>query len=218
MRGSHSRNDVESGERAGCGDGGAAQSRQVVAVGMRDLLDQTEHAQPSELARHGRRRHVQPSHEIGSAPAVDVELAVLQGSQQRLVAGAEEVQALDRRVGAHARLAQPLQIALAGAGVVQAGQERQVALVAAQQDLAQVDQAVDRLLQRRQLARGRRALVFHLAVVLEKAHVVDGGLHAQHARELVVDLHAGRAHVVLDAAALDARGQPRADLLRQRRA
>ena len=53
--------------------------------------------------------------------------------------------------------------------------------------------------------------------VRQKAHVVGGGLHPQYAGELVVDLHAGRTHVVFDAAALDARGQPRANLLRQLR-
>ena len=99
---------------------------------MRDLLDQTKHVQPLELARHGPRRDVKSREQIGAAPAVDVELAVLQGSQQGVVSGVEEVQALDRRVGAHARLAQPLQITLAGAGIVQAGQEGEVALVAAQ--------------------------------------------------------------------------------------
>ena len=52
--------------------------------------------------------------------------------------------------------------------------------------------------------------------VCQKAHVVGGGLHPQYAGELVVDLHAGRTHVMLDAATFDTRGQPRADLLRQR--
>lgn len=56
-------------------------------------------------------------------------------------------------------------------------------------------------------------LSFHLAVVLEKAHVVDGRLDAQHAREFVIHLDASGAHGVLDAAPLDARGQPRADFL-----
>ena len=79
--------------------------------------------------------------EIGTPPAVDVEFAALHGLEQRLVNAVEEVQPLDRRIAAHAGLAQPLQITLARAGVVQAGQEREVALVAAQQDLAQIDQA-----------------------------------------------------------------------------
>ena len=90
---------------------------------------------------------------IGATPTMDIEFAVLQCSQQSLLGDVEEVQPLDAGIGADARLAQALQITLARAGVVQAGQERQVALVAAQQNLAQIDQAVDRLLQRRQLAR-----------------------------------------------------------------
>ena len=108
MHSNHGGNDVESRERARCGDGGAAQAGEVVAIGKRDLLDQAKPAQAPELARHRRGRRLQPSHEIGSAPAVDVELAVLKRSQQCLVAGAEEVQTLDRRVAAHAWLTQPL--------------------------------------------------------------------------------------------------------------
>jgi hypothetical protein len=136
MSSSHGREDAEAQERARGGDGCTAQAGQVVAIGAGDLLDQTEQAQPSELARHRGRGGVQPRNQIGAAPAVDVELAVLQSAQQRLIGGIEEVQALDRRVAAYTRLAQPLQVALAGAGVVQAGQECEVALVAAQQDLA----------------------------------------------------------------------------------
>ena len=67
-----------------------------------------------------------------------------------------------------------------------AGEERQVALVTAQQDLAQVVQAVYRLLQWCQLARELAVLVFHLAVVLEKTHIVDRGLHPKRAGEFVV--------------------------------
>ena len=141
MRSSHGRNDVESRERASGGNDGAAHSGEVVAIGMRDLLDQTEQVQSPDLARHRRGGDVQPCDKVGSAPAVNVELTMLQSAQQRLVGGVEEVQPLGRRVRTHARLTQPLQVTLTGAGVLQAGQEREVALVAAQQDLAQVDQA-----------------------------------------------------------------------------
>ena len=108
---------------------------------MRDFLDQSDHVQALELARHGRGCEWHMLDEIGTPPAVDVEFAALHGLEQRLVNAVEEVQPLDRRIAAHAGLAQPLQITLARAGVVQAGQEREVALVAAQQDLAQIDQA-----------------------------------------------------------------------------
>jgi hypothetical protein len=84
----------------------------------------------SELARHRCWCDVQPCDQVGPAPAVEVELAALQGAQQGLLRGAEEVQSLDGRGGTDARLTRPLQIMLACAGVVQAGQERQVALVA----------------------------------------------------------------------------------------
>lgn len=60
---------------------------------------------------------------------MDIELAVLHGSQQGLLGEVEEVQALDPWIGADAGLSQSLQITFAGARVVQAGQERQIALV-----------------------------------------------------------------------------------------
>ena len=116
MRSSHIRNDVESGERARGGDGGAAQAREVVAVGVSDPLDQTQPAQATELARQRRRRHVQASHEIGAAQAVDVELGALKRAQQSLLACVEEVQSLDRasapRLGSlsRARSRSPLEV------------------------------------------------------------------------------------------------------------
>ena len=108
---------------------------------MRHALDQPQHSQPLELARHDRGRELKMFEQIGPSPTVDVEFASLHGSEQRLVGGVEEVQSLDRRVVTYPRLAQPLEIAFTGRGVVQAGEKRQVALVAAEQNLAQVDQA-----------------------------------------------------------------------------
>ena len=93
----------------------------------------------------------------------------------------------------------------------------EIAPVAAQQDLAQVDQAVDRLLDRREFPGRRAVAVFHLSVVLEERHVVGGGLDAQHDAVLVVHLDRALAEAVLDAGALDPGGELRADLLRQQR-
>ena len=58
-------------------------------------------------------------------------------------------------------------------------------------------------------------LVFHLSVVLEKTHIIDGRLNPQYAGEFVIHLDARRPHVMLDAAPLDPCGQSRTDLLRQ---
>ena len=95
MHGSHSRNYVEPRERAGSGNGCPSESSKVIAVGMRDFLDEAKCAQPSELACHGSGGQVESGDQISPSPAVDVELAVLQGSQQRLVGVVEEVQPLD---------------------------------------------------------------------------------------------------------------------------
>jgi hypothetical protein len=53
MHSSHSQNDVEPRERAGSGNDCPSESNEVVAVGMRDFLDEAKCAQPSELACDG---------------------------------------------------------------------------------------------------------------------------------------------------------------------
>ena len=93
----------------------------------------------------------------------------------------------------------------------------QVAAVTARHYLAQVDRAVDAFLDRGALARGRALPVFHLPVVLEKGHVVGGGLDAKYLAELVVHLDRGIAEAMLDAGPLDPGGELRARLLRQLR-
>ena len=121
---------------------------------MRHFFDQSEYAQTRQLTRQrvGCRRHM--ASQVRTATAVNVELAMLQGFEQRLLGWVEEVQSLDALFATHSNLglAQPLQIALSSAGVVKTAQKRQVALITAQQNLLQVDQAVDRLLQARQLS------------------------------------------------------------------
>jgi hypothetical protein len=57
--------------------------------------------------------------------------------------------------------------------------------------------------------------VFHLAVVFEETHVIDGRLDPQDTGKFVIHLDAGGAQGVFDAAALNAGGQPRPDFLGQ---
>jgi hypothetical protein len=73
----------------------------------------------------------------------------------------------------------------AGRDIVEGREVREVAAVAAEQDVTKVDQAVDRLLDRGQRPGGRPLPMFHLAVVLEEGHVVDDGFNAQDDAELV---------------------------------
>lgn len=185
---------------------------------MSHFFDQPQHAQACKLARQRRRRDGHVRGQVCTAQTVNIELAMLQCLQQPLFHRIEEVQALDRllRVDAYAGLAQALQITLACAGVIQAAKKRQIALVAAQQYFAQIDQAVDRLLEPSKLSRTVPVSVFHLAVVLKERNVVDCRFDTQHSAEFVVNLHAGRTHAVLDAAPFNAGRQARTNFLRQR--
>ena len=86
----------------------------------------------------------------------------------------------------------------------------EITAVAAEQYLAQVDQAVDAFLDRGEAARWRPVSMFpsrfvgmrqahrnagHLSVVLEKRHVVCGGLNAQYDAAFVVHLDLSLIHI-----------------------
>ena len=103
MSSGHGWNDAEACERAGGGDGGATEAGQVIAIGMHDLLDQSELAEARELARHGPWSEMQVRQQIGATPTVDIEFPELQSTQQRLLGGVEEIQSLDARRGTDAR-------------------------------------------------------------------------------------------------------------------
>src|SRR3954471_679518 len=102
-------------------------------------------------------------------------------------------------------------------GVVEGGEVREVAAVGAEENPAQVDEAVDGFLDWGEAARRRALAMFHLAVVLEEGHVVGGGFDAQDDAELVVHLDDALAEAMLDAGAFDAGGELIADLLGQLR-
>ena len=146
----HGGNDDECGEAFECCGGQSASTSEVVAVRVCCALEQSEYAQTAKLSRQLAARHVgQQVSEIASGQTMNVELWSLHRAKQRLVVGVEEVQALEGAVAVGLGMGDALEGALTAAMVVQAGEELEVALVAAEQDFAQVDEAVDGLLQRR---------------------------------------------------------------------
>src|SRR5260370_26080803 len=169
--------DCERGQSLAGGDGQAAAASEVVAVGISRALEQSEDAQAAQLPRQrGGRQRGQYSQQIATRQAMDVELGALDGAQESLIVAIEEVQALAGTVAIGLGVGNAIEQALARAVVVQAGEERQIALVAAEQDLPQVDQTVDGLLERCDFAGGLPAAMFHLAVVLEEPDIVGDGL------------------------------------------
>jgi hypothetical protein len=91
------------------------------------------------------RQAAEEGDEVGTADATDVELGTLKCTQQGLLSGIEEVEALEGMAVDRFGADQPMQVTIAGGKVVQCGEIFEIAAVTAEQDLAQVDQAVDGL-------------------------------------------------------------------------
>src|ERR1700724_3394251 len=105
----------------------------------------------------------------------------------------KEVDSLEGLVLDGARLGEPVEGTDTGREVVERCEVRQVAAVAAEQDLTEVNQAVDGLLDGGEDPRRRPLPMFHLAVVLEKGDVVDCRLNAEHAAVCLKDLSRNEA-------------------------
>ncbi|MEF8713598.1 MAG: hypothetical protein V5B39_08560 [Accumulibacter sp.] len=79
-----------------------------------------------------------------------------------------------------------MEVAVTGGEVVECGKVLQVASVTAEQNLAQVDEAVARLPERGDFMGFVVIPMFSLAVVFEEGNGVGRGFETQHAIELVV--------------------------------
>ncbi len=113
---------------------------------MNDLLDESELAQAPEIARDaGRRDLAQEGSEVGTADATDVEFGTLKRAQQGLLSGVEEVEALEAMAIDALGAGQSMQVAIAGGKVVQCGEIFERAAITPEEDLAQINEAVDGL-------------------------------------------------------------------------
>src|SRR5882724_7645337 len=134
--------DLELCQGASRSDGRSAQTREVVAIRACNTLDQAKGSQAMQLTRQTRGGDPgQIGREICTAYAMDVEFRALQGPQQSLLGTLEEVQALDRPIALALRLGEPGEFTLAAGGILDSGEELQVASIASGDDLAQIDQA-----------------------------------------------------------------------------
>src|ERR1700674_1734298 len=97
----------------------------------------------------------------------------------------KEVDSLDGLLLDGAWLGEPVEGTDTGREVVERREVRQIAAVAAEHDLTQVNQAVDGLLDGGENPRRRPLPMFHLAMVLKEGDVVDCRLDAEHAALLV---------------------------------
>lgn len=177
---------------------------------MRDFPDKVEDMRELELPEHRPWGLVDVRPPIGAMPAVvSVEPAELQSLHGLLLESIIGGLPVDALIGIPMGAAESLQVALVGREVVEAGQGRQVAQIAARQNSTPVDQAVDGLQNRRQLVRDLPSFVFQLAVVREKADGIGIGRHRRRTGDLVIGLHVTCIHLLFGATFRNACGQPR---------
>jgi len=86
------------------------------------------------------------------------------------------------------RLGEAIEGFEAAGEIIEGGKEGKVAAVAAEEDVAEVVEAVDGLFDRGEGAAGWALAMFHFAVVLEGGDIVAGCLQAQHEGEFIVHL------------------------------
>lgn len=177
---------------------------QVILVAVSCFHDKPVTAQTFEKAGDLMATLAKSLAQVAVVHAVDIETAFDNHTKQFEVLFVEEI---ETGQGA-ARFAHGpddlLQIAQAGAGIVERRDELQIAAVRCPEKFAERRKAVDRFLQRRCLHLPRSVAVFHPSVVFEETDVVDRGLDSQDQAVLVVHLDRGLVHVVLDAGALNA--------------
>ncbi|HYA81138.1 MAG TPA: hypothetical protein VED87_09435, partial [Methylocystis sp.] len=215
--GGESRDDAHLGDGASCGDRGAAEAGQVVAIGAGDALDQAEPAHASDLpGERSRPQAGDKGSQVCSAQSADVELRTLQGAEQCLLASLEEVQPFDQAIFVAAILGSSRERARTPA--LWSSRADRCSKHRRQQPSRMSRRSIrliDRLLEGRQFAAAGAVAMFHPAVAPEEGDIVRRRLDAQHEMELVVHLHLGFAEAMLDASALDAGLATRADFLKQ---
>ncbi len=136
------------GDSACGGDGTAAESGEVIAIAVSDLLDDSELAQAPEVAREAGSGNVgKEASQVGAANAAQVVFRSLQGTQHGLRGHIEEVEALEFLTLDDLGFGQPRQVSISGREVVERRKIFQVAAIAAEQKVTQVNEAVDGFLE-----------------------------------------------------------------------
>ena len=187
----------------GSGDNSPPQFGQVVFIGSSDLFDKAVHMKPFEHARYL----------IGSfagnvfsdsavAQAADVEFAPCNSLEQFQIVAVKKVEAAIAAAIVADGARNLFDVFLGRAGVVDGGDEIDIASVCGTRQFGKHIQAVDAFLQRRKFHFACAVAMFHPAVVFEKGNVVDCCFDAQHQAVLIIHFDRHRPHVMLNACSL----------------
>jgi hypothetical protein len=191
-----------SGFQSGC-DNSSTEFSQVVFVGASDLLDKAMRSKPFEHARDLAGRF--SDHmllESLAGEAADVEFAPANRMKQIEVISVEEIEAAIAAAIISDGLGHLFDVFVGRPGIVNGGDEIDIAAVCGTHQFSKHIQAVDAFGQRRKLRFAGAVAMFHPAVVFEKGNVVDRCFDTQHEAVLVVHFYCRRPHVMFNACSL----------------
>lgn len=142
--------------------------------------------------------------DLAVAETADVEFTAHHRNEDVKIIPMEEVEsAIGALIGPN-RTGDLFQIADAIGGIINGGEELDIATVCVTEHGSELRQAVDGLFERRIFQRLTAASVYHLTVVFEERDIVGRSLDTKGDAVFVVHLDSGFAHMMLDACALDA--------------
>lgn len=198
------RRDYEqfSGFQSGC-DNSLAEFGQIVFIGSSDFFDKAVHMKPFEHARYLIGGFVgKVFSDSAVAQAADVEFAPDNSFKQIQIVAIKKVEAAITAVVVTYGLRNLFDVFLCGAGIVNGGDEIDIAAIGSAHQFGKHIQTVDGFLQRRKLYLASAVAMFHPAVVFKKGNVVDRCFDTQHKAVLVVHFNGHCPHVMFNACSL----------------
>lgn len=191
-----------SGFQRGCDDS-SAESSQVVFVGASDLLDKTMRSKPFKHARDltGRFSDHMPFESL-AGEAADVEFAPTNRMKQIEVVSVKEIKAAIAAAIISDGPGNLFDVFVGRPGIVNGGDEIDIAAVCSIHQFGKHIQAVDAFGQRRKLHFAGAVAMFHPAAVFEKGDVIDRRFDTQHEAVLIVHFYCHRPHVMFYACSL----------------
>jgi hypothetical protein len=193
-----------SGFQRGC-DNSSTEFSQVVFVGSSDLFDKAMCSKPFEHARDLTGRFSDHMFfESLAGEAADVEFATANRMKQIEVVSVKEIKASIAAAIISDGPGDLFDVFLGRTGIVNGGDEIDIASVCGTHQFSKHIQAVDAFLQRRKLNFAGAVAMFHPAVVFEEGNVIDRCFDTQHEAVLIVHLYCHRPHVMFNACSLHA--------------
>lgn len=187
----------------GCCDNSSTEFSQVVFVGSSDLFDKAVRSKPFEHARDLTGRFSDHMvFESFAGESADVEFTPANRMKQIEVVSVKEIKAAIAAAIISDGSGDLFDVFLGRTGIVNGGDEIDIAAVCGTHQFSKHSQTVDTFLQRRKLHFAGAVAMFHPAVVFEKGNIVDRCFDTQHEAVLIVHFYCDRPHVMFNACSL----------------